>query len=84
VVDKDGNLCPNATDNLLFKVSGAGKYRAACNGDPTSLQLFHLPEMKAFSGMAVAIVESAKAKGNIILQVTAKGLPTAVITLNAK
>jgi len=84
VVDKDGNLCPTATDNLMFKVTGVGKYRAACNGDATSLQLFHLPEMKAFSGMAVAIVESSKIKGNINLQVTAKGLPAAVITLSSK
>jgi beta-galactosidase len=84
VVDKDGNLCPTATDNLMFKVTGAGKYRAACNGDATSLQLFHEPEMKAFSGMAVAIVESSKIKGNINLQVSAKGLPSAVMTLNSK
>ncbi len=84
VVDQDGNLCPNATDNLTFKVSGAGKYRAACNGDATSLQLFHEPEMKAFSGMAVAIVETSKVKGQINLQVMAKDLPNAVITLSSK
>ncbi|MEJ5995684.1 beta-galactosidase GalB [Pedobacter sp. Du54] len=84
VVDKEGNLCPNATDNLSFSVSGAGKYRAACNGDATSLQLFHEPEMKAFSGMAVVIVETTKAKGLINLKVMAKGLPVGLITLNAK
>ncbi len=84
VVDKDGNLCPNATDNFNFTVEGAGKYRAACNGDATSLQLFHEPQMKAFSGMAVAIVETTKAKGIIKLKVSAKGLPTGLITMNSK
>jgi beta-galactosidase len=84
VVDRDGNLCPNATANLSFTVEGSGKYRAACNGDATSLQLFHEPEMKAFSGMAVAIVETTKTKGIISLKVAAKGLPVGVITMNAK
>lgn len=84
VVDKEGNLCPNATDNLSFTVTGAGKYRAACNGDATSLQMFHEPEMKAFSGMAVAIVETTKTKGEINLKVAAKGLPVAMITMQAK
>ena len=85
VVDKDGNLCPNATDNLSFKVLGAGKYRASCNGDPTSVQIFHEPEMKAFSGMAVAIVETLNGKkGSITLQVEAKGLQNGTIVLNSK
>ncbi|MBC7616668.1 MAG: glycoside hydrolase family 2 protein [Pedobacter sp.] len=84
VVDKDGNICATATDNLMFSVDGEGKYRAACNGDPTSLQMFHKPEMKAFSGMAIAIVETTKTKGIINLKVRAKGLPIAVVMLNSK
>jgi beta-galactosidase len=84
VVDKEGNLCPNATQNFTFSVSGAGKYRAACNGDPTSLQLFHQPEMKAFSGMAVAIVQTLSTKGTIKLKVKANDLPQAEITLTSQ
>jgi beta-galactosidase len=83
VVDQNGNLCPNATNNLSFKVTGAGKYRAACNGDPTSLQMFHQPEMRAFSGKAVAIVQTSNQKGIIKLTVTTSGLPETTLILNA-
>ena len=37
-----------------FTVKGAGHYRAAANGDATSLDLFHLPKMPAFSGQSVS------------------------------
>ncbi|MDB4584859.1 DUF4982 domain-containing protein, partial [Draconibacterium sp.] len=50
VVDKNGNLCPNADNQLNFNVSGAGTFKAVCNGDATSLEMFHLPTMKAFNG----------------------------------
>lgn len=50
VADKDGNLVPVDERVVRFSVSGAGKFRATANGDPTSLRLFHLPEMDLFSG----------------------------------
>jgi beta-galactosidase len=33
-------------NQLKFKVTGAGTYRAACNGDATSLEMFHKETMK--------------------------------------
>ena len=74
VVDKNGVLCPTATNQLKFKVTGNGTYRAACNGDATSLELFHLPTMKLFSGKLVVLVQSKKEAGTIILKVSGKGL----------
>ena len=74
VVDKNGIPCPTATNQLTFEVNGAGKYRAACNGDATSLELFHKPTMKLFSGKLVALVQSSEGPGNIELTVTGKGL----------
>ena len=67
--DKDGNECPLADDELTFEVSGAGTFKAACNGDATSLEPFTLPQMKLFSGKLVVIVQSSKQKGDIILKV---------------
>lgn len=84
VVDKDGNLCPDAADELNFKVTGAGKFKVTANGDASNLQLFHLPHMKAFQGMLVATVQSGTAPGKITLNVTAKGLKPGSIILNAK
>lgn len=83
IVDKDGISCPNATNQLQFKVSGKGKYRAACNGDATSLEMFHLPTMKAFSGKVVVLVQALEEAGNIKLTVTGKGLKTATLNINS-
>lgn len=69
MVDKDGNACPTVNDELTFEVSGAGSYKAACNGDATSLEPFTQPLMKLFNGKLVVIVQSGTSKGNILLKV---------------
>lgn len=84
VVDKDGNLCPNDSRLLSFEVKGAGKYRAAANGDPTCLDLFHLPQMHLFSGQLTIIVQAGKNPGNIVVKATAKNLKTGTATVIAK
>ena len=84
VVDKDGNLCPSADNLIRYTVKGAGSYRAGANGDPTSLELFHEPQMHLFSGMMTAIVESTEKPGTITLTATAKGLKSASITIKTE
>ena len=69
LLDKDGNECPLADDELTFEVSGAGTFKAACNGDATSLEPFTRPQMKLFSGKLLVIVQSKAQKGNITLTV---------------
>ena len=83
-VDKDGNLCPTDMRLVKFKVKGAGSYKASANGDPTCLDLFHLPQMHAFNGMLTAIVQSGKEAGVLELQVTAKGLKSGKIQIEVK
>ncbi|MDD2512779.1 MAG: hypothetical protein PHS71_05940, partial [Proteiniphilum sp.] len=58
--------------------------RAGANGDPTSLDLFHLPQMHLFNGKLVAIVESADKPGTITFDANAKGLRSASIKIQAK
>lgn len=84
VVDKDGNLCPDAQNLIKFDVKGKGTYRAGANGNSISLELFHMPQMKVFNGMMTAIVQSSEETGNITLKATAKGLKPAVITVTTK
>ena len=74
VVDKNGNPCPTASNRLNFEVKGNGKFRAACNGDATSLELFHKPTMKVFNGKLVVLVQAASAVGEIELRVSGDGL----------
>ena len=72
LLDKDGNEVPTATDELLFSVEGKGKFKAACNGDATSLEPFTEPRMKLFSGKLVVLVQSITKKGTMTLKVTDK------------
>ena len=58
--DKDGNLCPDADDEITFDVTGGAVFRAVCNGDATSLESFTKPTMKLFHGQLVLTVEVVK------------------------
>lgn len=82
VVDKDGNIVPSDTREVFASVSGAGEFRAIANGDPCSLELFHLPHMHLFAGKLTVIVRSkANADGPVLLKVNAKGLKEAEMEL---
>lgn len=83
VVDKNGTPCPTATNKMKFEVSGAGKYRAACNGDATSLVAFNSTEMPLFSGELVVVVEGLK-RGTAMLSVSADCLPTAKLPIEVE
>lgn len=83
VVDKNGIPCPTATHQLKFNVKGEGSYQAACNGDATSLELFHLPTMKLFSGKLVVLVKSSTKAGKIQLSVTGRELKKGSIALKS-
>lgn len=83
VVDKNGTPCPTATNNMKFNVSGAGKFRAACNGDATSLVAFNSTEMPLFSGELVVVVEGLR-HGTAMLSVLADGLPMATLPIEVE
>ena len=70
LVDADGTLIPDAADQLTFEVTGAGKFRAACNGDATSLEPFTQPTMRLFAGQLVVVAQSTKQKGDLVLKVS--------------
>ena len=72
LVDKNGTLVPDAADQLSFEVSGAGKFRAVCNGDATSLEVFTQPTMKLFAGQLVVVCQAGKEKGQLTLVVKDK------------
>lgn len=84
VVDKDGNFCPDETRQINFKVTGAGSYKAAANGNPASLESFQAPYMKLFSGQLTAIVQSSESPGNITFEASSKGVRPARISIQTK
>ena len=58
LTDKQGTLIPDAADQLVFQVTGAGSFEAVCNGDATSLESFKQPTMKLFHGQLIKTRQS--------------------------
>ena len=67
--DANGTLIPDADNQLTFEVSGAGAFKAACNGDATSLEPFTQPTMRLFHGQLVVVLQAANYMGDIRLVV---------------
>ena len=84
VVDKDGNLCPDADNQISVSVSGAARFKGICNGDATSLEVFTKPVMKAFHGQLVIGIQSNGKKGEAVIKVAGKGLKTRTVKVNAR
>lgn len=59
-------------------------FKVVCNGDATSLEMFHHQKMKTFNGKLVVTVQSQITEGNAILEIKGKGLKTAKIELEVK
>ena len=55
VVDKDGNLCPWAEDQIYFIYEGEGKILGTDNGCQTSMENFKAPQRKAFFGKCLVV-----------------------------
>ncbi|WP_010180516.1 glycoside hydrolase family 2 TIM barrel-domain containing protein [Aquimarina agarilytica] len=83
VIDKNGVPCPLASNELEFNVTGKGFFKAACNGDATSLVPFQNNKMKLFSGKLVTIIQSTKKEGEIQLNVKGKGLIPATLKIKS-
>lgn len=84
VADKDGNIVPDDSRMVSFKVDGAGQFEATANGDPTCLLPFQNPKMKLFSGAATAIARSATTPGTLRFTATAPGVRPATATITVK
>ena len=83
VVDKDGNLCPDADNQISVSVTGAARFRGICNGDATSLEVFTRPTMKAFHGQLVIGIQSNGKTGDAIVKVSGKGMKAQTVKVNA-
>jgi len=84
ILDKDGNIVPNADNKVDFKVKGVGFIAGVDNGDENSHDSFKASYRKAFHGLALAIIQSKGTAGEVTLTATSAGLTPAMITVKAK
>ncbi len=84
VVDREGNLCPWADNELIFTVDGAGRNVGVDNGSPISPEPFKSDRRRAFYGKALLIVQSDGTRGPIEVKAESGTLDPAAVTLSAK
>lgn len=84
LMDKDGNPVPVDSRLIKVKVEGAGRFKAIANGDPTCLEPFHEPQMHLFSGQLTILVQASEEKGDILVEVSGKGVRKASLVIRAE
>lgn len=81
ITDKDGNIVPDADNNVKFTVEGGGKLIGVDNGKQDDHQSYQDNNRDAFSGSLVAIVQSTKTAGEFTVTASADGLESAAVTV---
>lgn len=84
VVDKDGNLCPNADNLINFDIDGNAFIAGVDNGCAYSMERFKDNKRKAFYGKCLVVLQNNGSKGKAKLTATADGLTTTSLTVRAK
>ena len=83
IVDKDGNLCPNANNLVNFDVQGAAFIAGVDNGNQTSMESFKAPHRKAFYGKCLVVLQNNGDRGDIQLNAVSEGLEKAMLNIQA-
>jgi beta-galactosidase len=85
VTDKNGNLVPDAKNNIQFTIEGPAEIEATDNGDPANLVSFASTGRDVYAGLVLCIIRSKKNKTGLIkVKAVSPGLQSAVIEVNAK
>ena len=81
VLDKQGNLVPDANNLIKFKIAGNGKIAGTDNGYQADTISLQSNKRNVWKGLALSIIQSTEKKGNITLTATSPGLQPASIIL---
>jgi len=83
ILDKDGNIVPNADNMVNFSITGPARIAGVDNGSQASMEPFKTNHRQAFHGLCLAIVQSNGKPGKITITAASSGLKTATVSLLA-
>ncbi len=83
LLDAQGNLVPNATNEVFLTVSGAGCLLAVGSRNPVSEEPYTGNRRKFHEGWVMAVVRADGEKGEIVLAASADGIPASNLTIHA-
>lgn len=84
VLDKEGNLCPNADNDITFNVEGNAFIAGVDNGSPYSMERFKSNRRKAFYGKCLVVLQNNGNTGVATLTANSNGLKAAHTTISAQ
>lgn len=79
VCDANGQLCPDANNEVHLRVSGKARLLGVANGNPACLTPFYSETIPVFAGQATAILQ---ATGKFTLTAEAEGLRNCELSTN--
>ena len=83
VVDEKGIVVPGSSQLVHFDVQGEGRLVGVDNGDPLSHQKFKNDKITAFQGKCLAIVQSTRKAGQIIIRARVDGFETEQVVFHS-
>jgi len=81
VLDNEDRLVAVADNAVVFRLAGNGKIIGVGNGDPSSHEPDKAHQRRAFNGLCMVIVQSAKEPGEIRLEASSPGLEPATAAI---
>ncbi len=81
VVDAQGVLVPQASNQVDFAIDGPGSIAGVDNGDATSHESYKGKSRSAFSGKAMAIIQSTTTAGTISVKATSGSLTAGSVVI---
>jgi len=84
VLDKDGNVVPNANQMVYFSITGECNIVGTDNGNQNDHASLKLPERHLFNGKCLVILQSTKKSGKAVLKATIDGLSDQVIKIKTR
>ena len=84
IVDKAGNISPEADNLVQFEIIGPGKIIGVENGDITDFASMKASQRKAFKGKCLVMVQATGQAGTIQLKAVSKGLKNNNVTITSK
>lgn len=81
VVDKNGVLVPDASHDIVFQVSGAGRLQGVANGNRNADELFVADHRQVYEGKCLLVIRGNPTAGLIKIKATSKGLKSATLQI---
>ncbi len=81
--DEDGHFVANGRNRVRVEVTGEGRLVGLDNGDSTDYEDYKVNTRRLFSGKLIAVIESTKSAGDIIVKVSSEGIEDECVILKS-